>query len=365
MSSNLSNEEIEDLVNNIKTPQKNITKTTQSVNLYKVLGVEKDDSQEVIGEKYRKKMAKYHPDKIKIALSKLPLEERDEERDKMNREYILIRDAYSILKNKDKRKLYDIELKQIESGDIKNMKNSFTEFIKLQESEINEKTKELTYQNFKTKMIDMDKKRNFNREEHESAPMSSSEASRRYNDLIMSREQEFIEYAPKNLFGGNLQPSAIDFNTKWEIMKGKEKKKKNNESSVIPWDSVGASNEFGYGETVSYTSINKIEDIFNDENDENNNDDDMNINFSSKVNLEDVDELDLDSDSNNSLNIDVSYVTDYNKNKEDTMKKYHEYEQMRHLEDLKYKKDENSKFDSSLFSTDVISSQIADSRYLK
>jgi hypothetical protein len=114
--------------NDIKKIEKN------GFDYYKILGLEKDASSSDIQRKYRKLLAKYHPDKFKD----LP----EKEKKSKDLQFQLVQTAGKILLNEDSKKLYDLEQKSIKNQDFKNQKNSFDEFIKMQESGITEENKQ-------------------------------------------------------------------------------------------------------------------------------------------------------------------------------------------------------------------------------
>merc|ERR1711904_621523 len=64
---------------------------------YQVLGVSKDASEDEIRKAYKKKAVKCHPDKV-----------AEKERPKAEEGFKLLAEAYSILSDPEKRKLYDM-----------------------------------------------------------------------------------------------------------------------------------------------------------------------------------------------------------------------------------------------------------------
>merc|ERR1712093_729556 len=64
---------------------------------YQVLGVGKDASEDEIRKAYKKKAVKCHPDKV-----------AEKERPKAEEEFKLLAEAYSVLSDAEKRKLYDM-----------------------------------------------------------------------------------------------------------------------------------------------------------------------------------------------------------------------------------------------------------------
>jgi curved DNA-binding protein CbpA len=302
---------------------------TGMIDIYKLVGATKDDSDEVIKKKCINKITYYHPDKQKRLLEKVPLEMRESEKKKLDAQYKLVKDAYNILKNPEKRKYYDLQKKTTDSKNFIKQKESFDNFIKLQESEINDNTKQLAKNNYNMGTLDFDKKHGFKRSELDDKPLDSAESAKRLQDLEWERTQQEIESVPKNLFKGK-QPTLTEFNTVWEKMNNNKKTKNiSNDGSLVKWDGISASNDMGLSGGSNYISINSnYEDLY-DTNNFNSSE------FASR--LDSDDELTYNSDNDNDdNNIDASYVTEHNKNKKDVMSKFTELENRRKDEDNLY-----------------------------
>ena len=73
---------------------------TASDDYYAVLGVSKNASSKEIKSAYRKLALKYHPDKVP-----------EEEKEKAEEIFVRVSEAYAILSDEDKRKVYDKHVK--------------------------------------------------------------------------------------------------------------------------------------------------------------------------------------------------------------------------------------------------------------
>jgi curved DNA-binding protein CbpA len=296
--------------------------------IYKIVGVSPDDDQNTIKKKCNEKLAKYHPDKIGPLLNKCAPEVRPKEKKRLSMQYKLIREAYSILRDPHKKKFYDLQKKTVDSKNFAKQKSSFEEFIKLQESEITEHSKDSAQNDFKMKVLEMDKRTGFDRKKLDDVPLSKADIDKRMQDLMIERENQDIEYVPKNLFEGrDFNPST--FHKEWEKQKRKDEKRlknSNNDRSIVTWEGVSAANDIGIDGSTDYISATgDYGDLYID----------------NKKGSLFAQKLDSGSDSEgeyseSSDDIDVSYVTGHNSNKGSVMDKFKEYEQSRKLEDDSY-----------------------------
>jgi hypothetical protein len=302
--------------------------------LYKLVGASQTDPYEVIKKKCTEKLAKYHPDKIAPMLMKFPVGEREAEKKKFAMQYKLIKEAYSTLRDPEKKKYYDLQRKTIDSKNFFKQKDSFDDFIKLQDSEISEQTKKNADGSFKLKMLELDERHGFNRKDLDKKPISKKKAEKKMGDLMMEREQQDIEYQPKNMFGDGKQYNATDFNKQWEKMKKYENRKSKNKTggqdgSIVQWEGISAANDMGMGGSTDYVSINSnYEDLYST-------DKFAGTGFADKLDSENSDSDFRLSDISDD-DIDTSYVTNHNKDKGDIMKKFQEYENFRKNEDIEY-----------------------------
>jgi curved DNA-binding protein CbpA len=182
---------------------------------YKILGVEKDTSISDIQKKYRKLLAKYHPDKYK----ELP----EKERKHKEMQFQLVQTAGKVLTNEDAKKLYDLEQKTIKSKDFQSQKNSFEDFIKMQEANINDDTKNKARIDFESENNKINKLRGFDPDKIKDK-LDKRNLDKEIDDLRVRRDMDFIELSQKNIFEGR-QFSASEFNKFFEKDKKKQEKK--------------------------------------------------------------------------------------------------------------------------------------------
>jgi curved DNA-binding protein CbpA len=304
---------------------------TGTVDIYKVIGVSPSDPNDVIRKKCNEKMAKYHPDKIAPLLKKVPTEQRLKEKKRLDMQYKLVKEAYTILIDPQKRKFYDLQKKTIDSKNFSRQKQSFDDFIKLQDSEINEHSKKNAENGFKMGFLELDEKHGFNREQLKDKALEKKDFDRKMGDLLMSRELQDVECVPKKLFEGD-RFDPIMFNREWEKKKRHDEKKskvKAGDSSLVLWDDIAASNDVGLSGSSDYVSINSnYENLYSTD-----------AHNSSIY----ASRLDSGSDSDDIISsgdddIDVSYVTGHNQGKQDVMDRFKKLEEMRKKEEDDYDK---------------------------
>ena len=182
---------------------------------YKILNVDRDTSIEDIKKKSRKLLAKYHPDKHKD----LP----EKERQMKAKQFQLVQEAGKILSDANAKKIYDLEQKTIKSKDFQNQKNTFEDFIKLQESGMTEENKKKAQIDFESESKKLNKLRNFDPSKLDDK-IDRTTLSKQIDDLKARRDIDFIELSQKNMFEGrSFNPS--EFNKLFE--KNKKKVEKN------------------------------------------------------------------------------------------------------------------------------------------
>jgi curved DNA-binding protein CbpA len=308
---------------------------------YKIMGCNLNDSNDEIKRKCKLKLAKHHPDKFTAILEKLPPKERVKEKKLYEMQYKLIRDAYKCLNDPSSRKFYDLQKKTIDSKNFKKQKDSFEEFKKLQESEISEASKSLAELKYKDNFIELDKKNKFDRDFYDTAQKLDKESStKKISDLMTEREQQDVEYLPKNKFE-NRTFTPQTFNKFWEQQKRKEEKKKKNDKddkSVIKWEGIMASNDSGlFGSAEFIGTDANYEDLY-DNNDFNNS------SFASKLiscSEDDSDSSSIDDD----INVDYYELHNKDKNTDIYDKKLEDLIKQRNNDDEIY---ENQDFSSKM-----------------
>lgn len=224
---------------NIKKIEKN------GFDYYKILGVDKDTSINDIKKKYRKLLAKYHPDKYK--------EYPDKERKTKEKQFQLVQFAGKILTDESAKKVYDLEQKTIKSKDFATQKNSFEEFIKLQEAGVTEETKKRAQLDFESETNKLNKLSGFDPDKMKDK-LDKKDLDRNIGDLRAQRDTDMIELSQKNIFEGR-QFNPLEFNKLFEKDKKKQEKKqkkkqKSGELSKLG-DEFTAFNDNGLGNFIS------------------------------------------------------------------------------------------------------------------
>ncbi len=195
--------------NNIKRIEKN------GFDYYKILGVDKDTNINDIKKKYRKLLAKYHPDKYK--------DHPEKERRTKEKQFQLVQMAGKVLTDESAKKVYDLEQKTIKSKDFAGQKNSFEEFIKLQEAGMTEENKKRAQIDFKSESDKLNKLRGFDPNKMDDK-LDKSDLDKHINDLKARRDIDEIELSKKNIFEGR-QFNPSEFNKLFEKDKKKQEKK--------------------------------------------------------------------------------------------------------------------------------------------
>lgn len=193
---------------------------------YKILGIDKDTNINDIKKKYRKLLAKYHPDKYKNL--------SDKERVMKEKQFQLVQTAGKVLTDEDTKKMYDLEQKTIKNKSFINQKSSFDEFIKLQESGISEEGKKKAQIDFESEMRKINKARGFDPDKMDEK-LDKNALSREIDNITAQRDADLIELKQKNLFEGRtFNPN--EFNKFFEKNKKKQEKiekKKKEKGEVI------------------------------------------------------------------------------------------------------------------------------------
>jgi hypothetical protein len=147
----------------------------------------------------------------------------EKERQMKAKQFQLVQEAGKILSDPSTKKMYDLEQKTIKSKDFKNQKNSFEDFIKLQESGMTEEHKIKAQLDFETESKKLNKIRGFDPSKLDDK-IDKTVLSKQIDDLKTRRDIDFIELSQKNIFEGrSFNPS--EFNKFFE--KNKKKQEKN------------------------------------------------------------------------------------------------------------------------------------------
>jgi curved DNA-binding protein CbpA len=235
-----------DKSDNSDNSDKDLTKIKKfGFDYYKILGLDKTASKSEIAKRYRHLLAKYHPDKFKNL--------SDKERKTKEKQYQLIQMAGKLLQDDDSRKMYDLEQTTIKNSDFSSQRNSFEEFIKLQELNINDDTKKRAQIDFKIEAEKLNKARGFDPSKMDDK-LDKETLAKEIDDLRVRRDIENIELTQKNLFEGRtFNPS--EFNKMFDQNKKKvdKKQKKKNDEMVRFGEEFTAFNDIG---VANYTDIN-------------------------------------------------------------------------------------------------------------
>ena len=212
---------------------------------YKILGLDKSANKNEIAKRYRHLLAKYHPDKYKNL--------NEKERKMKDKQFQLIQMAGKVLQDDDARKMYDLEQTTIKNSDFSSQKNTFDEFIKLQELNINDDTKKKAQIDFKSESEKLNKARGFDPSKVDEK-LDKEELAKEIDDLRVRRDIENIELTQKNLFEGRRFDHS-EFNKMFEKNKRKDDKKsrKNRDELVKFGEEFTAFND---NCLANYTDIN-------------------------------------------------------------------------------------------------------------
>ena len=313
-----NNNEIND-INNIKK---------MGYDYYKILGVTPTTELSDIKRKYRHKIAEYHPDKLKFL--------SDNKKKLKNEQFQLIRMAGEVLTNPEKKKFYDLEMKTIKSKDLQNQKQSFEDFLKLQDSEMTEDKKKFAELDFKKNTEKMNQLRGLDTSALD-IKYDRNTSNKLLQDLQAQRDMEAIEIAQRNVFEGrSFNPS--EFNKMFEKdkkIKDKRIKKKQDKGELVKYDDTfTAFNDTGVGNFISVND--DYGELFGKE------DFKSSTNFGRNKSGLSEDELSISSIS------DIEFEDDYNnhskkKISDDDIRKF---EQMRNQDTTRYDKMNLNEFKS-------------------
>lgn len=217
---------------------------------YKIIKAKPTDSLTVIKNKCRLLLAKYHPDKIVLNDDDFPTKgDKERKLKQLGKQYELIRTAYKVLTEPDKKKSYDLQKKTVDNKNFSKQKDDFAEYMALQNSTVSEQSKQQAKNDFEIKMIEMDTLRGYNKK-IEKDVISSKKAEKMMDDMMLLRKQQEIECQPKNIFK-DTSFNLESFNKAWDKnIKRTKPKDKSKDKNVVLWDGIGASNELNtYVET--------------------------------------------------------------------------------------------------------------------
>jgi curved DNA-binding protein CbpA len=276
----------------------------ETINYYEVFGCEQSVSQKELRQRYRDLVQKYHPDKNK---------------DKDPKLFELVQRAWESLCTEDKRKQYDqllSNVQQAKRSDHHSLKQSYEEYAELSKSDVSEKTKEVAKLEFEKGFSEMDKKHKFDRSKMKDNAIDTQDAKKRVNDLVMSRDQDAIEFSQPKMFEDGKPVPLAKFNEMFDLWKQKK------DRQIVK--SNGAPSAFNDVTSSSYSSVGAFGDAYQEGEEITGNDKFGSVNFGSEQQVE------LDPEDVKKLS-GARYVTDHNKKddkyNEDLRKRMAEYNQ--------------------------------------
>jgi curved DNA-binding protein CbpA len=178
----------------------------KEINLYDILGIKSSATHENIKNAYHKLVKTMHPDRGGDPAI-----------------FELINDAYFVLNNPQKRAEYD-ELTKVSkqvSSDFSSLKKAADDFFKTQELTEGDvvRHKKKALKEFEKDNNELDKKHGLIRNEIDKK-IEEEEAQKRLNDLLLTREQDKIEFTSDNLFEGQ-QFNLSKFNSFFDAINKK------------------------------------------------------------------------------------------------------------------------------------------------
>ena len=269
------------------------------IDFYEVLGIEdKNISTSEIKKKYVKLAIKYHPDKNPDLDPQI---------------FSLIQRAWECLKDTEKRKEYDFFLsneQKAKKSDHLNLKKGFENFmdlnrdtfIDIEDEKVDEATKKRHKYEFDRAFEEMDKKNKFDRKKFEDTALNTKEASSRFNDLMLEREQQEIEFSQSRIFPEGTKFNDKTFNQVFDMYKSKTEK---NDKLIKRKDGPSAwNNVFG---DQSFTTLESFDKTY----DENENEDVCGLNYGGINNFGNEVKIDIDFNKLNKLD-GADYVSGHN-----------------------------------------------------
>jgi curved DNA-binding protein CbpA len=227
----------------------------EEIDYYRILGVDEDASAKQIKRAYYKRLKKYQPDKIK--------DKTDKEAVRKNKEkYKLINESYNVLKDEFKRKAYDTgkKFEVSHSKGIDSQKNSFKEFIKLQEQNMTDEDKNLAKLKFEMSKKELNAKHGYDESKEEA--IEEAEFGRRVDDYDLQRQQEEAGFEHDNMFEGR-QFNPSEFNKAFERKKKRDaKRSKNTAGGIVPVGGEDGIMAFNDGMDSNFASIDAYNDLY-------------------------------------------------------------------------------------------------------
>jgi hypothetical protein len=167
------------------------------------------------------------------------------------------------LGNELRRKAYDTgkKFESSQSKGFKNQKDSFAEFIKLQEQNMTEEDKKMAQLKFEMSKKELNAKHGF--DESKVDPITKEEYARRVEDLMLQREQEELSIQHENMFEGkSFDPNA--FNKAFEKKKLRDAKRgtgKGGMGGLVKLNDTGVM-AFNDGMDSAFASVDAYSDLY-------------------------------------------------------------------------------------------------------
>lgn len=228
----------------------------EEIDYYKILGIPENADTKTIKRAYHKRLRKYHPDNLK--------DKSDKEAIKKNREkYKLINEAYNVLNDEYRRKAYDTgkKFESTRSKGFKSQKDSFKEFLKLQEQNMTDEDRKLAKLKFEMSKKELNAKHGYDESNEEA--IDKKEFARRMDDLVLQRKNDELafELEQANLFEGR-EFNPKEFNKMFEKKKLRDaKRSKGKEGGIVPVGSDGIM-AFNDGMDSNFASIDAYSDLY-------------------------------------------------------------------------------------------------------
>lgn len=205
-------------------------KTESKLSYYQILAVPENAQLKDIKTNFRKLAIDFHPDNQKTGDAHL---------------FALVARAYECLSDSEKRAEYDKMLlieKKTKKSNYLSQKKAFEDFLKAQDTNPESKKGQGAKSKFSLEYDDLDRKRGFDRkkyDEEKDNKLTDKETSKKYEDLLLAREQDAIELTQRQIFTEDTW-NPDKFNEIFEL-----KYKKGNDKLVKHTGMPSAFNEMG------------------------------------------------------------------------------------------------------------------------
>lgn len=226
--------------------QRDTKSRTNDVDFYELLGVKSGCTEKELKDGYNKMVLKYHPDK-------------HPDKPQYREVYEMIVTAYQILSNPATRKDYDnlSSLSRQSSSSFVGLKENYKKYNESQDVRPATDQDKLI---FSEKMLELNKKHGFDPDDAKKS-IPKDVAKKSYQELLNERTKQEKLDTPENLFRDKPFDLKI-FNEAFDKLHGKPGSKDIISTNGIPsaWNSIGMTS------STSYTSYDKMDVLYEDEN---------------------------------------------------------------------------------------------------